>query len=180
MSSGLEDLTKHVLSDPRVESSHIQSALVGLGSRATGHIARLAAGRGHGVARHGGANGRGNGVVVLRDDDGGERRGRHVLLGLRLVVVAGRTAGGGRRGELCPRVLLVGHGGRENALKAETGRRGADEQRAVVVVSGSAKNPRVSSDATRKDDCREQDRNRQGHAAGGRVVAGRRGGWWVG
>jgi hypothetical protein len=109
VASGLEDLTQHVLSDSGVQSTNIQRALVRLRGSATRNVARLAAGRGHGVGAHGRADGGRDRVVVLRDDDRGERRGRHVLLWLALVSVVARSASRRRRGKRSPRVLLVGH-----------------------------------------------------------------------
>lgn len=169
MARRLENLTQHILSHARVQSSHIQGALVGLRGGAARDVAGLAAGGRHGVARHGRADGCGDGIVVLGDDDGGEGRRRHVLLGLGLVLVAGSTSRG-RRGELCPGILLVGHcavARTKDALKADaagTGSGGAQE----------AADDGWRADATRTARQRRR-RQRAGQAKGGGRAAARAG-----
>jgi len=100
VAGGLENLAQHVLGDSGVQSTDVQGSLVGLGGSAARHVAGLAAGWGHWVAGHRGADGGGDGVGVLRDDDRGQRGGRHVLLLLLLAlvaIVAGGAARWGRR-----------------------------------------------------------------------------------
>lgn len=120
MSSRLENLTQHIFSHSGVQSSHIQRAFVRFGSGATRDIARATAGGrhgGHGPPRHytvahGRADGSWDGIRVLRDDNGGERR-RHVLLLLcaRVPSIVARCASRGMgRGQISPRVSRVGHG----------------------------------------------------------------------
>jgi hypothetical protein len=116
VASRLEDLPQHVLGDAGVESAHVQSALVGLGSRATGDVARASAAGRHAVqarvAGQGRAHGGGDRVRVLRDDHRRERRRRHVLLRNALVpsIVPRGAPGRGRR-QVASVLLLVGHGG---------------------------------------------------------------------
>lgn len=112
VTSGLEDLAQDVLGDSRVQATHIQSSFVRLGSRTTRDIPSAAAGGRHDVCAHGRADGRRDGIRVLRDDDGRQRRGRHVLLGLArsTPIVARGACGGRRRRHLSLRGGRVGHG----------------------------------------------------------------------
>ena len=113
VASRLENLTQHFFSYSRVQSSHVEGSLVRFGRGATGHVAWPATARRHGVqarvAGQGRSHGSWDGIRVLGDHDGGERRGRHVLLRLALVAVEARGAAGWRR-EITPGLLLVGHG----------------------------------------------------------------------
>ena len=68
MAGGLENLAQHILGDSGIESTHIQCPFVWLRSGASRDVARLAAGGRHGIARHGRADGRRDGIVVLWDD----------------------------------------------------------------------------------------------------------------
>ena len=112
VAGGLEDLAQDVLGDARVQASHIQCAFVRLGGGAARDVARPSAGGRHDVCAHGRADGRRDGIRVLRDDDGCERRRGHVLLRLAGgAAVVARGAGRGRRGRhlrLCG--CRVGHG----------------------------------------------------------------------
>lgn len=76
----LENLAQHVLGDARVQSTDIEGPFVRLGSGAARSIARPATGGGHGVARHGRADGSWDWIVVLRNNYRSKLRGRHVLL----------------------------------------------------------------------------------------------------
>jgi hypothetical protein len=113
VASRLENLTQHIFSYSGVQSSHVEGSLVRFGRGATGHVAWSAARRHHGVvvprvAGQGRAHGGWDGIVVLGDHHGRERRRRHVLLLPALVAIVTRGAAG-RRGEVTPRLLLVGH-----------------------------------------------------------------------
>lgn len=125
MASGLKDLTQHVLGDAGVQASHIQGAFVRLGRGAARDIARSSAGRRHDVRAHGGADGRRDGVRVLRDDDGREWRRGHVLLGLAgsTAIVARCTGRGRRRRHLRLCGCRVGHGNySRRTRRRQTGR----------------------------------------------------------
>jgi hypothetical protein len=113
MPSSLENLTQHIFSYSGVQSSHIERSLIRFGRGATGDVAWPAAAGRHcmvepRVAGQGRSHGGRDGIVVLRDHNGRERRG-HVLLRDALVAVVARGAAGGR-GQVTPRLLLVGHG----------------------------------------------------------------------
>jgi hypothetical protein len=95
----LEDLAQNVLGDSGVQSTNIQGPLVGLRRGATRGVGRAAsARRGHDPSRHGRADGSRDWVRVLRDDDGGEGRRRHVLLSVALLAIVARRALCRRRG----------------------------------------------------------------------------------
>ena len=76
MASSLEDLAKNVFRDPRVQSSHVQRALIWLWSGAA-HESTSAVG-GHHLARHGRSHCGRNRVGILRDHDRRQRWRRHV------------------------------------------------------------------------------------------------------
>lgn len=120
VASGLKNLTQHFFSYSGVQSSHVEGSLVRFGRGATRHIARPTTAGRHGVqarvARQGRSHGSRDGIRVLRDHDGGERRGRHVLLLLALMAIEARGAAGWRR-EITPGLLLVGHGSSERWRK---------------------------------------------------------------
>lgn len=112
MAGGLKDLTQDILGDPGVQAAHVQGSLVGLGGSATGDVAGASAGGRHDVCAHGRADGGGDGVRVLGNDDRRERWGRHVLLGLAgsaAIVAGGACRGRGGR-HLSLRGGSVGHG----------------------------------------------------------------------
>lgn len=73
---GLKDLSQDVFGDARIKTAYIQGALVWFGSSSTHKAA--SAGGGHHVAGHWRGDRSWNRIGVLRDHDGGKRRGRHV------------------------------------------------------------------------------------------------------
>jgi hypothetical protein len=91
----LENLTKHVLGDPRIQPTNIQGSFVRFRGGATRDVAWSTAGRRHDIGAHRRANGRRDRVRILRDDDGRKRWWRHVLL---LALVASIVARGPRDG----------------------------------------------------------------------------------
>lgn len=112
MSSRLEDLTQHVLCDPRVQPSNVQCPFVRLGGSSARNISGCVAGGRQNAGGHGRANRGGNGVIVLGDDDGRELRRRHMLLRIALVatIVAWGARGGRWRRHGGRRSLRVSHG----------------------------------------------------------------------
>ncbi len=123
VASSLEDLAQHVLGDPRVESTNVQGSFVRLGRGTARSIARTSTGAGgrHDTAGHGRADGSWDGVRVLRDNYRGERRRRHVLLGVSLLaIVARRTSRGRWRGQAAARRSCVGHDYCERMRRCDT------------------------------------------------------------
>jgi hypothetical protein len=144
VASRLENLTQHIFSYSGVQSSHVEGSLVRFGRGATGHVAWSAARRHHGVvvprvAGQGRAHGGWDGIVVLGDHHGRERRRRHVLLLPALVAIVTRGAAG-RRGEVTPRLLLVGHVVRRGA--SQTAKVCGSEKRSLWVPRGDAERRR--------------------------------------
>jgi hypothetical protein len=111
VASGLENLLENILRHAGVQTTDIQSSLVGFGS-SPAHIATRT-GRGHHVARQGRGDGRRNRVRILRNDHGGTWRRGHmgrvglaVALSVVLLVLSSRglrgrwQRGGGRSGSV--------------------------------------------------------------------------------
>lgn len=95
VASRLKDLTENILSQTRIQPTNVKSTLVRFRGCAT-HVAACR-GRRHDAARHGGADGGGNGVGVLRNYDRREGRRRHMALrglgiALSAIVVAGSAS----------------------------------------------------------------------------------------
>lgn len=76
MASGLENLLENILCDAGVQTTDVESSLVGLGG-SSAHITTRTSG-GHHVAGHGRGDGRRDWVRILRNHHGGPWRRGHV------------------------------------------------------------------------------------------------------
>ena len=102
VASGFKDLLEDVLSDPRVQPTHIQGSLVWFRSRSA-DISTSACGGHHINSGHGRGHGGGNRIGILGNYHRGTRGRGHMglvalAIALRSIVLLGLTDSGLRRG----------------------------------------------------------------------------------